>query len=159
MVLRKCNNFFLILTCKRKNFMTELTPNITVTNMPKKKPDRVNDNLCSYGFWNRRLLRSYSFIHPFMHYAKYSTFLSMYLCQDCLSIEDYKGPCQELASSSILTKAYVNGWPQFLINIDTNQSKVTKIQIVILSFFIWSNRAVERTIYVSSSDILKEWLK
>ena len=81
-----------------------LALNITVTIMPKK-PDRVNDNLCSYGFWNRRLLRSYSFIHPFMHYAKYSTFLSMYLCQDCLSIEDYKGQCQGLASSSVLTEA------------------------------------------------------
>ena len=70
-------------------------------------------------------------------YAKYSTFLSIYLCQDCFSIEDYKGPCQGLASTSILTKANDNGWPQFLINIDANQLKATKIQNVILSFFIF----------------------
>ena len=92
-------------------------------------------------------------------YAKYSTFLSIYLCQDCFSIEDYKGPCQGLASTSILTKANDNGWPQFLINIDANQLKATKIQIVILSFLIWSNRAAERTICVPFFAFLKEWLK
>ena len=49
-------------------------------------------------------------VYLLLVYAKYSTFLSMYLCQDCLSIEeDYKGPCQGLASNSILTEANDNG--------------------------------------------------